>query len=125
MLGTENQVTAQGLSDAPLQSQVSAQFKKMRRISAIEGITLILLMFIAVPLKYLAHMPIATMILGSIHGGAFMYYLWVLHKTAKHGKWSLVEVLGMVIAATIPFGVIGIEIFLKKKEQQIITSAGD
>lgn len=120
MLGTENQVTDTGLSDAATPAQTSAQFKDMRRISAIEGITLILLLFIAVPLKYLAHMPIATMILGSIHGGAFMYYLWVLHKTAKHGKWSLVEVLGLVIAATVPFGVIGIEMFLKKKEQQVL-----
>lgn len=120
MLGTENQVADTGLSDAATPAQTSAQFKDMRRISAIEGITLILLLFIAVPLKYLAHMPIATMILGSIHGGAFMYYLWVLHKTAKHGKWSLVEVLGLVIAATVPFGVIGIEMFLKKKEQQVL-----
>ena len=120
MLGTENQVPDTGLSDIATPAQTSAQFKDMRRISAIEGITLILLLFIAVPLKYLAHMPIATMILGSIHGGAFMYYLWVLHKTAKHGKWSLVEVLGLVIAATVPFGVIGIEMFLKKKEQQVL-----
>jgi len=50
----------------------------LRRMALFEGITLLVLILVAVPLKYAAHWPLGVRIVGPIHGLAFLAYSWGL-----------------------------------------------
>lgn len=50
----------------------------LRRLALLEGLTLLLLIFVAVPLKYAVHWPLGVRIIGPIHGLAFLVYSWAL-----------------------------------------------
>ena len=76
----------------------------MRAASLLEGSTLVLLIFVAVPLKHLAGFPVATAIMGPVHGLAFIIYIWMLLQTVSAGGWSRSETIRMLVAAFIPFG---------------------
>ena len=80
--------------------------QKLIKISTIEGISLILLFFFAMPLKYIWGYKIATLIMGSIHGVlwlAFLYYLNEFKKAENPPKDLLVKLL---ISSVVPFGFI-------------------
>lgn len=81
-----------------------AQLRRMRLVSLIEGSTLLLLLFVAVPLKHLASLAVAVHIMGPIHGVAFVAYVWMLIQTVSGGGWSSSDTIRLVIAALIPFG---------------------
>lgn len=51
---------------------------RLRTMGFIEGMSLLILLFIAMPLKYWAGLPLAVTIVGSVHGGLFILYLLVL-----------------------------------------------
>ena len=78
--------------------------RRMRAISLIEGTTLLLLVLVAVPLKHVAGLPMATRIMGPIHGLAFLTYVWMLLQLLSGGGWSRAETARLVIAALIPCG---------------------
>ncbi|RKP47669.1 DUF3817 domain-containing protein [Trinickia fusca] len=94
----------------------------MRRVSLLEGSTLLLLIFVAVPLRHLAGLPIATRIMGPIHGLAFLLYVWMLMRAVSDGSWSRSEMAGLVIAAFIPFGAFVNERRLARREAALSTS---
>ncbi len=81
-----------------------SQLRRMRAVSLLEGTTLLLLVGIAVPLKHLAGFPVATAIMGPIHGIAFILYVWMLVQTLSMGGWTRRAAARMVLAAFIPFG---------------------
>jgi integral membrane protein len=83
------------------------QLRRMRLVSLAEGSTLIVLIFIAVPLKHLAGYPLAT---------AFVVYIWMLIQTVVSGEWSRAETLRLAIAAIVPFGAFFNERVLKEKD---------
>ncbi|MBO8165457.1 MAG: DUF3817 domain-containing protein [Brevibacillus sp.] len=77
---------------------------RLRTIGYIEGISFLLLLGIAMPLKYYAGLPEAVTILGWLHGIFFVLYLIaVAHVTLMH-RWPVLRVLGAVIASIVPFG---------------------
>jgi integral membrane protein len=80
------------------------QLRRMRLASIAEGCTLLVLVFVAVPLKHLGGHPIATAIMGPVHGLAFLLYIWTLIQTVSGADFSRPEVVRMVLAAFIPFG---------------------
>ena len=83
---------------------------KLFRIVAIaEGISYLLLLGWAMPLKYLYHQPEAVRVLGSIHGGLFLLFMLMIALAARYGKWSWARVLEAFIASLLPFGPIYLE----------------
>lgn len=90
------------------------------RIAAIaEGISFLVLLGIAMPLKYLAKIPIAVTIAGSMHGVLFIAFIrlaWeTKNKYAKTGSW-----MGRALLASIlPFGTIVMDKQWKKEEKQL------
>lgn len=86
-----------------------------RGIGLIEGISYLLLLFIAMPLKYFADMPIFVKILGMAHGVLFvMFMVMLLVVWIKH-RWSLIRVAGAVIASLLPFGTFVLDARLRKE----------
>jgi integral membrane protein len=92
------------------------QIRRMRFVSLLEGTTLIVLLFVAVPLKHLGIYRGATSIVGPVHGLAFMFYIWMLIQTISGGGWSKGEIARLLIGAFIPFGGFVNERALKRRE---------
>lgn len=105
----------------PFQAEVDpaeelGQLRRMRFVSLLEGATLLALVGLAVPLKHLAGLPVATSVMGPVHGMAFLLYLWMLIQTVSGGGWSRGEVVRLIAAALVPFGAFATERTLRRKE---------
>jgi integral membrane protein len=75
-----------------------------RIISFLEGVSYLLLLFVAVPIKYFQDDASYVKILGMPHGVLFMLYIVFAIVLQKQMKWSL-KTLGIVmIASVLPFG---------------------
>lgn len=81
-----------------------AQIRRLRLASFVEATTLLILVFVAVPLKHLFGYPSAVRLMGPVHGAAFVAYAWSLVVAVSGGGWSRAEVLRLGLAAFIPFG---------------------
>ncbi len=76
----------------------------LRRFGWVEGASLVILLFIAMPLKYIGGIDEAVRYTGMIHGGLFMIFVgWVL-LVARQSRWTLEKTLGALVASIIPFG---------------------
>lgn len=77
---------------------------RFRAVALLEGLSFITLLFIAMPLKYLADLPVAVRIVGMAHGVLFVLYVLSLAETAPAQRWSFTRVLIAFGASLIPFG---------------------
>jgi integral membrane protein len=98
--------------------------KRFRLISIIEGWSFVLLLFIAMPLKYFMDFPLAVKYLGWVHGALFVVYILVLFPVAKKLNWSFRKTFLGLIASVLPFGPF---IFDKNlgKEEKLMAHAKD
>jgi len=78
--------------------------EKFRLINFIEGWSFLILVFVAIPLKYMAGILIATKIMGSIHGFLFMIFIIFLAKAHDKYKFKIKFSILLFIASLIPFG---------------------
>ncbi len=75
-----------------------------RMVAFLEGISYILLLFIATPIKYIYNNPEYVKLLGMPHGLLFIGYIILAFIIKTDMKWSN-KTLGLVLlAAIIPFG---------------------
>lgn len=79
-------------------------FTILRWAALFEGSSLILLLFVAVPLKYYAAIPLAVKIIGPIHGVLFLAFLVLLFTHAAKRELNLVKTISGFFASFIPFG---------------------
>lgn len=92
------------------------QVRRLRLASLIEGLTLLALVLVAMPAKHLFGLPIATRVMGPIHGLTFLAYCWMLVATIPGRGWSRKEVAQLVLAAFVPFGALAVAGLLRRKE---------
>ena len=78
--------------------------KVLRVISYLEGISYILLLFIAVPIKYYANDPSLVKLLGMPHGLLFVAYGILSLVSSKEYRWNSKKTLVVLISSVIPFG---------------------
>lgn len=81
-----------------------------------EGSTLVLLVFVAMPLKHLAGWPAVVTVLGPVHGLAFLFYVLTAIETVVAGGWTRGEIARLALTAFIPFGGIANLPFLLRKD---------
>jgi integral membrane protein len=103
-------------------AEALSQLRRMRTVSLIEGSTLLLLILVAVPLKHVAGLPVATRIMGPVHGLAFLAYGWMLVRTVAGGGWSRADIVRLSIAALIPFGAFINERALARRQAMLAAS---
>ncbi len=77
---------------------------QFRFMGIVEGGSLLLLLFIAMPLKYFFHIPEAVSIVGALHGGLFTVYVLMIVYAAFAVRWPFRFTIGAFAAAFIPFG---------------------
>jgi integral membrane protein len=78
--------------------------KTLRLISYLEGISYILLLFIAVPIKYYANDPYLVKLLGMPHGLLFVAFVILSLLNSKKYNWSFIKTVIILISSIIPFG---------------------
>lgn len=76
----------------------------VRFMALLEGTSLLLLLFVAMPLKYSYGMPEAVKVMGPIHGVLFILFNFVLFIYAAKGHLSGVKAMSGFFASLIPFG---------------------
>lgn len=74
-----------------------------RKIAIAEGISYLLLLFIAMPLKYWANMPLAVKYTGWAHGLLFVLYAACLIMVWQEKKWKFSKVTLIFLASLLPF----------------------
>jgi len=80
-----------------------------RKIAFLEGLSLILLLFIAMPVKYILNQEILVKIIGMAHGVLFVIYVIGAFIIKITYKWSINKLLAVCLASIIPFGTFYLE----------------
>lgn len=78
--------------------------KLFRLIALLEGISFILLLSVAMPLKYYFQLPEIVSYVGLAHGILFLLYIFSSLIASILVRLSIFKVLVVLIAAVIPFG---------------------
>lgn len=83
--------------------------KSFKIIATLEGISLLALLFFAMPMKYIWDNPLYVRHIGMAHGLLFLAYIVLASALKYEQKWDLKKYLIICIASVIPFGTFYIE----------------
>ena len=78
--------------------------KCFRVLGWFEGISLLVLLSVAMPLKYIWHLPEAVRVVGMLHGLLFLGYLFAAIFMASSDKWSYGKLALSILLSVLPFG---------------------
>ena len=78
--------------------------KLFKITSFLEGVSYILLLFIGVPVKYIAGEEILVKLLGMPHGVLFLAYIVLALLIRSKMEWGTKSTFYVLIASLIPFG---------------------
>ncbi|OYU96475.1 MAG: hypothetical protein CFE21_08785 [Bacteroidetes bacterium B1(2017)] len=77
---------------------------QFKNIGTAEGISFLVLVFIAMPVKYVFGFPLLVKYFGWAHGVLFILYIIWLIRAKEEYNWSLKQVALAMVAALLPFG---------------------
>ena len=77
---------------------------RFRVIAFAEGVSFIILLFIAMPLKYFWGQPNAVRAFGSVHGFLFVLYVFYAYLCRIEYRWDNIKTLILLGISFIPFG---------------------
>ena len=98
---------------------MTMDIKALRLVGFLEGLSFLLLVFIAMPMKYIWDQPLLVKYVGMGHGVLFIVFLLVLFAVCERQKWSLKMFLLGFMASILPFGPFFFDRKLKRFEQPI------
>ena len=75
-----------------------------RIVSFLEGVSYLLLLFIATPIKYLSDDPSYVKMLGMPHGILFMVYIILAFMIKKEMDWNNKDLGIVLLCSILPFG---------------------
>lgn len=89
---------------ASILSLLTSHVGRLRIISAIEGVSFLVLLFIAMPLKYIWQQPETVRVVGFIHGGLVLLFIPLLFIAYSAHEWSVKKMLILLFLSFLPFG---------------------
>jgi integral membrane protein len=92
------------------------QIRMFRMTALAEGCSFLILLCIAMPMKYFMGMPEVVRVVGSIHGGLFLLYVGLLALLQFRQRWPVIFSLYAFVASIIPFGTFLLDKQLREKE---------
>jgi integral membrane protein len=89
---------------------------QFRLVSMLEGVSYLLLLGIAMPVKYLGDEPILVRVIGPIHGVLFIAYIVALGRAMAGAPAIIPNVRAAIyfVASLLPFGAFFVEAQLRK-----------
>lgn len=96
----------------------------LRIIGFLEGLSLIVLVFVAVPLKYYFDNPAMVKAIGPVHGGLFVWFCILVVRVALELEWKFLSTTAkLIISSFIPFGTFYMDhVFLKKEHEKLVAA---
>jgi len=88
----------------------------LRKTGIAEGISFLVLLFIAMPLKYYYNQPMAVKAVGWLHGVLFIAFLWMAWKYKNEKNKSIKWLAVALAAALVPAGTFLFDKKLKREE---------
>lgn len=76
----------------------------MIRVGFWEGISYLVLLLVAMPLKYLADLPMAVTVAGSIHGLLFIWFVAIIYVCFDSSFLTFRNTILAFLLSLIPFG---------------------
>ena len=83
---------------------VNTTLGQFRWIALIEGVSYIILLFIAMPLKYGFNLPQTVQVVGMAHGVLFVAYVIFLFIVWREEHWTLGKAALAFAMSLVPFG---------------------
>ncbi|MBW8482508.1 DUF3817 domain-containing protein [Actinomadura parmotrematis] len=77
--------------------------KRYRVMALVVGVMLLILVFVAMPVRYIGGDPTLSGIVSPIHGFLYMVYLVCSYLLWTKARWGLKKMLVMVSAGLVPF----------------------
>ena len=93
------------------------RLKQLRAVAWLEGLSFLLLLFVAMPLKYLAGEPGMVRSVGMIHGVLFVAFVIYAVQAKIELGWSGRRLMRLLGTAFIPFGMIFFDRALETPQQ--------
>jgi integral membrane protein len=90
---------------------------RLRVVALLEGWSLLLLLAIAMPLKYFASFPEPVRVVGMIHGLLFIAYILMVIQVKFLHRWPIGKTLTAMAASVIPFGTFYVDAKWLRQEQ--------
>ena len=94
----------------------SFSIKNLIRIGHWEGISYLILLFIAMPIKYFFNDPNVVRYVGMAHGVLFVLFMLWIAIVFFQRKIKFVHALVLFLLSLVPFGTFYIETYLKRKK---------
>lgn len=88
---------------------LSSPLTRYRVMANVTGVVLVILVCVAMPLKYLGDDDRLVAIVGTMHGWLYLFYVLATVNLAYVRRWSFGRSLLVIIAGTIPFAVFFVE----------------
>jgi integral membrane protein len=106
--------------------EVNNPIPALRTIGLLEACSFLILVGVAMPLKYFAGQPGAVKVVGWIHGVLFLIFCGALLRTVLVARWPLSRAALIFVAALLPFGPFVIDRRMKRYADEFATRrAGD
>ena len=98
----------------------SARLNRFRKVAFWEGVSYVVLLGLAMPLKYLAGIPEPVKVVGWAHGVLFILYVILLADAMRHCDWSVKRGALFFVASLLPFAPFFVE---KSVREEQLTAA--
>jgi integral membrane protein len=97
-----------------MNSKINA-LKSFKIVAIAEGISFLVLLLIAVPLKYLMQIPEPVKYVGWVHGVLFILYGVLLLQVFIVVKWSFFKTVIAFLVSFVPFGTFWLDSKINKE----------
>ncbi|TLV01206.1 DUF3817 domain-containing protein [Dyadobacter luticola] len=96
---------------------IKSSLGRFRIVAFMEGVSFLVLLGIAMPLKYLAGLPQAVRVVGMAHGVLFVLFVILLVQVAIEKSWPFKKSILSFFASLVPFGTFYADARWFKREQ--------
>lgn len=84
----------------------------------LEGASFLLLLLVAMPLKYFAGWPAGVRVVGMAHGVLFILYVWAAIQAAIDRNWPWKRTAAVLLASVLPAGPFVVDARILREEEQ-------
>jgi integral membrane protein len=101
---------------------MESRVKNLRIIGISEGVSFLVLLLIAMPMKYFLGIPEAVKLVGWIHGVLFIAYVVAVFMSFRAMRWGLIGITVALGASLLPLGTFMLDRQLKRRQEEISVS---
>jgi integral membrane protein len=95
-------------------------FSWFRKVAFAEGVSFLVLLFVAMPLKYFANLPMAVTIVGGLHGILFVAFIILAWEVKGEYKKDFRWLMKAGLASILPFGTFVMDKEWKREEAAVV-----